>query len=213
MASSMNLVCRRIYRSVLWSQHRQPFCTGTLSSAPEIESNDATVHSDIEDQPSSQTESTQQRMVYDRPLENGLDIGVYKAILLGQVGQNPVQKRLRTGKMVTLLSVGTGGIRNNRRPFDNEDPRDFANRCAVQWHRVSIYPDWLGNIAMKHAGPGSILYLEGNLETKIFTDPITGLVRRVREVALRANGRIVFVGKDNDTQHVTEAKLKGVGYY
>jgi hypothetical protein len=30
--------------------------------------------------------------------------------------------------------------------------------------------------------------LEGNLETKIFTDPVTGLVRRVREVAIRRNG-------------------------
>ena len=34
----------------------------------------------------------------------------------------------------------------------------------------------------------SILYLEGSLETKIFTDPATGLVRRVREVAIRRNG-------------------------
>jgi len=30
--------------------------------------------------------------------------------------------------------------------------------------------------------------LEGNLETKIFTDPITGLVRRIREIAIRRNG-------------------------
>lgn len=34
----------------------------------------------------------------------------------------------------------------------------------------------------------SILYLEGNLETKIFNDPITGLTRRVREVAIRGDG-------------------------
>ncbi|RRT75179.1 hypothetical protein B296_00016012, partial [Ensete ventricosum] len=34
----------------------------------------------------------------------------------------------------------------------------------------------------------SILYLEGNLETKVFSDPITGLVRRIREVAIRRDG-------------------------
>lgn len=34
----------------------------------------------------------------------------------------------------------------------------------------------------------SMLYVEGNLETKVFTDPITGLARRIREVAVRRNG-------------------------
>lgn len=33
--------------------------------------------------------------------------------------------------------------------------------------------------------------MEGNLETKIFNDPITGLVRRIREVAIRRNGNLI----------------------
>lgn len=33
--------------------------------------------------------------------------------------------------------------------------------------------------------------MEGNLETKIFNDPITGLVRRIREVAIRRNGKLI----------------------
>lgn len=73
---------------------------------------------------------------------------------MGQVGQSPIQKRLKSGRMVTLLSVGTGGIRNNRRPLHNEEPGDYANRCSVQWHRVSIYPERLGDVAMKHVIQG-----------------------------------------------------------
>ena len=38
----------------------------------------------------------------------------------------------------------------------------------------------------------SVLYLEGNLETKIFTDPVTGLVRRIQEVAIRRNGTFMI---------------------
>jgi single-strand DNA-binding protein len=53
-----------------------------------------------------------------------------------------------------MFSLGTGGIRNNRRPLDDEDPREYANRCAVQWHRVSVYPERLGGIVMKHVVPG-----------------------------------------------------------
>ncbi|PSS08306.1 Single-stranded DNA-binding protein [Actinidia chinensis var. chinensis] len=227
MTSSVALISRRLCRSLLTNPNKPSshlssrLCT-SLSSHENSDLDDSTVEpdpspeadSDPLSSPSpSHSESAQQRAVYDRPLENGLDVGVYKAILVGQVGQTPLQKRLRSGRMVTLLSVGTGGIRNNRRPLDNEEPREYANRCAVQWHRVSIYPERLGEIAMKHAVPGSILYLEGNLETKIFNDTITGLVRRIREIAIRRNGRLVFLGKGDEAQQPTQAELKGVGYY
>lgn len=74
--------------------------------------------------------------------------------MVGQVGLSPLQKKLKSGRVVTLFSLATGGIRNNRRPLDNEDPRDYANRCAVQWHRVTVYPEKLGRTVMKHAVPG-----------------------------------------------------------
>lgn len=85
-----------------------------------------------------------------------IEICCLQAILVGEAGQKPLQKKLKSGTVVTLLSLGTGGIRNNRRPLDNESPSDYANRCAVQWHRVCIYPQRLGTLAMKHVLPGSV---------------------------------------------------------
>ncbi|KAM3350152.1 hypothetical protein ACQJBY_022756 [Aegilops geniculata] len=137
--------------------------------------------------------------------------GFAKAIMVGKVGQEPVQKRLRSGKTVVLFSLGTGGIRNNRRPLDNEEPHQYAERSSVQWHRVCIYPDRLGSLALKHVKTGSVLYLEGNIETKVFSDPITGLVRRIREIAVRGNGRFLFLGNDGNGPKIGEAK--GVGYF
>ncbi|KAB1213182.1 Single-stranded DNA-binding protein, mitochondrial [Morella rubra] len=225
MANSMGSLSRRLCRSVLSNPKpssqflsSMSFCTtgtGHLSS-PEAASDselDSVPPLPEQSSPSQDFDPQPQRIVYDRPLENGLDVGIYKAIVVGEVGQIPLQKKLRSGRTVTLLSVGTGGIRNNRRPLDNEDPREYANRCAVQWHRVSVYPERLGGIVMKHVVPGSILYLEGNLETKIFNDPTTGLVRRIREIAIRRNGRLVFLSKGNDAQQAAQSDLKGVGYY
>lgn len=119
-----------------------------------------------------------------------MDSGIYKAILVGKVGQSPVQKTLKRGGKVTLLSVGTGGLRKRRWPVDNEEhhPNDNRDQTYIQWHRVSVYPVPLGQLVLTNATPGSILYLEGNLESKIFTDPATGLVRSVREIAIRKNG-------------------------
>ncbi|KAD2805920.1 hypothetical protein R6Q59_029068 [Mikania micrantha] len=215
MASSL---CRRIYhsflcknpnhnrhQSLLVSVHR--FSTGTDS--------DSTIPPDSESDPlpQSSNSNSSKRNSSDRPLENGLDAGIYRAILIGIVGQNAIEKKLRSGRAVTMVSIGTGGMRNNRRPLQNEEPRDYANRSMVQWHRVSIYAERLGALVAKNAVPGSILYLEGNLETKIFNDPITGLTRRVREVAIRGDGRVVFLEKGNADQEPHQAELKGVGYY
>jgi single-strand DNA-binding protein len=35
------------------------------------------------------------------------------------------------------------------------------------------------------------MYLEGNIETKVFSDPATGVVRRIREIAIRGDGKIL----------------------
>ncbi|XP_022737880.1 single-stranded DNA-binding protein, mitochondrial [Durio zibethinus] len=210
MASSMAILSRRFYRSLLSNpkipQLSVSFCTTTtttLSSAAESPDSDIdSIPDSLPSEPSTPSESAKdsntQKRLYDRQLENGLDMGIYKAILVGQVGQTPVQKKLKNGMSLTMFSVGTGGIRNNRRPYENEEPVEYANRSAIQWHRVCVYQKMLGDLVLKHAVPGTILYLEGNLEMKIFTDPITGLVRRMREISIRQNGRIVFLGYVDD---------------
>ncbi|KAI6683343.1 hypothetical protein NL676_029256 [Syzygium grande] len=223
MATSLSKLSSRVHRCLL-SSHGAPaaaaassLCTAPSGPedgglAPEPDAAGPPPPAAAESASSSQ-ELDRPRTVYDRPLRDGLDVGIYKAIIMGQVGQIPVVKRLKSGRIVTLFPVGTGGIRNNRRPLQNEDPREYADRSSVQWHRVSVYPEALGEMVRKHVSPGMILYLEGNLESKVFTDPITGLVRRIREIAIRRNGRIVFVGKGGDSQQTSQGEMRGVGYY
>ncbi|KAE8735013.1 hypothetical protein F3Y22_tig00000510pilonHSYRG00008 [Hibiscus syriacus] len=216
MAKSMANLSTRVYRSLFSNPQTpklsMPFCTTTTTSS-ETSDSDSDPFPNSTPPPESAEDSTTQRRLYDRPLKNGLDTGIYKAILVGQVGRTPVQKKLKNGMSITMFSVGTGGIRNNRRPFENEEPGEYANRSAIQWHRVSVYQEGLGDLVLKHALPGTIVYLEGNLETKIFCDPTTGLARRLREVSVRRNGRIVFLGKGDDSQGPTSGEMKGAGLY
>ncbi|XP_006644424.1 single-stranded DNA-binding protein, mitochondrial [Oryza brachyantha] len=224
-ATTSSLLARRLLltRRFLSSPLR-PFSTTatgssfSYSSSSSSSSDDSHAGSDAGPDPEQQGPADQDhqapvrpRARDTRPLENGLDPGIYKAIMVGKVGQEPIQKRLRSGRTVVLFSLGTGGIRNNRRPLDGEEPHQYAERCSVQWHRVCIYPDRLGSLALKHVKTGSVLYLEGNLETKVFSDPITGLVRRIREIAVRSNGRLLFLGNDGNAPKLGEAK--GVGYF
>lgn len=203
MVALSRRLCRSLLSNSKASHHYDilpvTYCTNNLSFRSVSDITESGIESDLYTEldsnsvtnqpslsPSSSQSPTQPRPVYNRPLENGLDAGIYKvrwmmyrcfetfdsrcffayifilltfrvclkAILVGKVGQSPLQKQLKSGRTVTLLSVGTGGIRNNRRPLANEEPREYANRCAVQWHRVSIYPTRLGNIVMKHVVPG-----------------------------------------------------------
>ncbi|XP_058088190.1 single-stranded DNA-binding protein, mitochondrial [Magnolia sinica] len=214
MASSSLSIRRLLSPRSVFSFPKYPsrYPLSPLCTKPDTEVSDNPIP-DMPDTPDTHPATLQRPLSFQRPLENNLDPGVYRAILVGQVGQAPVQKRLKSGRTVTLFSVGTGGIRNNRRPLDNEEPREYANRCAVQWHRITIYPERLGGVALNHVKPGSILYLEGNLETKIFSDPVTGLVRRIREIAIRRDGRLVFLGNETSGGQPAEKDLKGVGYY
>ncbi|KAG5027866.1 hypothetical protein AAZX31_05G013800 [Glycine max] len=207
MSSSMMTLSRRLYCSLLRTPNAyRHFSTDHLFDSDEADS--------APDPPAPDAVQEEEKFVIDRPLENGLDVGIYRAILVGKAGQAPLQKKLKSGTSVTLLSVGTGGIHNNRRPRVDENPKDYANRSAIQWHRVSVYPQKLGDLVTKHVVPGSMLYVEGNLETKCFTDPITGIARRIREIAVRRNGRIVFLGEGGDAELQTLPKdLRAVGYY
>jgi hypothetical protein len=54
-----------------------------------------------------------------------------------------VQKILRDGHTVTILTVGTGGLFDQRIVGGNDVPR------PAQWHRVTIHNEGLGNYAVR----------------------------------------------------------------
>uniref|UniRef100_A0A2P2JHZ7 Single-stranded DNA-binding protein n=2 Tax=Rhizophora mucronata TaxID=61149 RepID=A0A2P2JHZ7_RHIMU len=220
MANLMAALSRRLSRSLLsnpkMAHISMPFCTGNVASTENSASDEPTSDSDINSildpnplsLPTEKEPLVQRRQLADRPLENGLDNGIYKAILVGWVGKNPIQRTFKNGKVVTLLSVSTGGIRDYRKPLENEDPKEDANRPSVQWHRVVVYPQRLGNLIMKNAVSGSIVYLEGNLETKVWGNPVTGHAQRTREIAIRPNGRIWFLSNGGSGWPASPSELK-----
>jgi len=53
-----------------------------------------------------------------------------------------------------MFFVGTGAMHNNMRPLEDESPREYADLSMVQWHRICIYADNLGGIAMQHLKQG-----------------------------------------------------------
>uniref|UniRef100_A0A0E0A1G2 Single-stranded DNA-binding protein n=1 Tax=Oryza glumipatula TaxID=40148 RepID=A0A0E0A1G2_9ORYZ len=113
--------------------------------------------------------------------------GVHRAIICGKVGQVPVQKILRNGRTVTVFTVGTGGMFDQRVVGDADLPK------PAQWHRIAIHNDQLGAFAVQKLVKNSAVYVEGDIETRVYNDSINDQVKNIPEICLRRDGKIRLI--------------------
>jgi single-strand DNA-binding protein len=101
---------------------------------------------------------------------------VNKVILIGNLGRDPEARRLNNGDPVVNFSLAT-----------TESWRDKASgerRDRTEWHNVVIFNENLGRIAEQYLKKGSKVYLEGQLQTREYTDK-DGNQRKTTEVVLQ----------------------------
>ena len=87
---------------------------------------------------------------------------VNKVILIGNLGRDPEIRHTNDGMPIVNLSVAT-----------SEQWRDRTSgerRERTEWHRVVIFNERLGEVAQKYLHKGSKVYLEGQLQTRKWTD-------------------------------------------
>jgi single-strand DNA-binding protein len=112
--------------------------------------------------------------------------GVNKVILLGRLGRDPEARTMQNGGKVVSFSVATSENWTDKASGERKE--------RTQWHRVVIYNDALGGIAERFLKKGSEVYLEGQLETRKYTDK-DGAERETTEVVLRQfRGELTLVG-------------------
>lgn len=67
----------------------------------------------------------------------------FQGIICGKVGLAPVQKILRNGRTVSIFTVGTGGLYDQRTIGAKDLPK------PAQWHRISVHNEPLGAYAVQ----------------------------------------------------------------
>lgn len=100
---------------------------------------------------------------------------VNKVILVGNLGRDPEVRHTSEGMPIVNLSVAT-----------SENWRDRSTgerRERTEWHRVVIFNERLGEVAQKFLHKGSKVYLEGQIQTRKWTDS-SGTERYTTEVVL-----------------------------
>ena len=101
---------------------------------------------------------------------------VNKAILIGNLGRDPEIRTLQDGNRVANLSVAT-----------SESWRDKSSgerRERTEWHRVVIFNERLVEVAEKYLKKGAKVYLEGQIQTRKWTDQ-SGAEKYTTEVVLQ----------------------------
>ena len=101
---------------------------------------------------------------------------VNKVILVGNLGRDPEVRSLQSGDKVVNLSVATSERWKDK---NTGEPRE-----KTEWHRVVIFNDRLGDVAEKYLRKGSKVYVEGQLQTRKWTDN-SGVEKYTTEVVLQ----------------------------
>lgn len=114
---------------------------------------------------------------------------VNKVILLGNVGRDTEIRFAQDGSKVAILSVATSDYWKDRVTGEAKE--------RTEWHRVVVFQPHLIDVCEKFLRAGSKVYLEGQLQTRKWSDANTGVEKRSREVIIRYEGTIKIISSDN----------------
>jgi single-strand DNA-binding protein len=110
--------------------------------------------------------------------------GVNKVILVGNLGADPEARSLNNGGEVVNMRVATS---------ESWKSKDGERQERTEWHNVVIFNENLGRVAKSYLRKGSKVYLEGQIQTRKWTDN-TGNDRYTTEIVLqRFRGELVLL--------------------
>jgi single-strand DNA-binding protein len=101
---------------------------------------------------------------------------VNKVILIGNLGKDPEVRSFQNGGRVCNLRIATSESWKDKATGERKE--------RTEWHAVAIFNDNLVTVAERYLKKGSKVYLEGQLETRKYTDK-DGNERYTTEVVLR----------------------------
>ncbi len=101
---------------------------------------------------------------------------VNKVILVGNLGRDPEVRRLNSGDPVCNLNIATSETWRDKSSGERQE--------RTEWHRVVIFNENLVKVAENYLRKGSKIYIEGQLQTRKYTDQ-QGIEKYSTEIVLQ----------------------------
>jgi single-strand DNA-binding protein len=111
---------------------------------------------------------------------------VNKVILVGNLGKDPEIRRTQDGRPIANLSVATSETWRDKATGERKE--------KTEWHRVVIFNEALCKVAEQYLKKGAKVYIEGQLQTRKWTDQ-SGVEKYSTEVVLQGfNSTLTMLG-------------------
>ena len=111
---------------------------------------------------------------------------VNKVILVGNLGADPVVRHTQDGKAIVSLSIATTESWRDRSSGERKE--------KTEWHRVVIFNEGIAKVAEQYLKKGSSVYIEGQLQTRKYTDK-DGVEKYSTEIVLQNfNSTLTMLG-------------------
>jgi len=101
---------------------------------------------------------------------------VNKVILVGNLGADPDVRTMQSGDKVVNLSLATSESWKDKATGERKE--------NTQWHRIVVFNQGIVGVCENYLKKGSKIYVEGQLETRKWTDQ-NGVDKYSTEVVLR----------------------------
>ena len=85
-----------------------------------------------------------------------------KVILIGNLGKDPEIRKMGSGDPVVNLSIATSESWRDKQSGERKE--------KTEWHRVVIFNDQIAKVAEQYLKKGMKVYVEGQLQTRKWTD-------------------------------------------
>ena len=125
---------------------------------------------------------------------------INKVILVGNVGQDPEIRSTQDGREIATFSVATS---------ENwKDKNSGERKEKTEWHRVVVFSQGLVGIIKNYVKKGSKLYLEGQLQTRKWSDN-SGVEKYTTEIVLQNYNSILQIldGRGSSSEVTGNARI------
>ncbi len=122
---------------------------------------------------------------------------INKVILLGRLGGDPEIRVSQEGNKIARLSLATSESWKDKTTNEKKEKTD--------WHRVVIFSKGLAEVAEKFLKKGSLVYIEGQIKTRKYTDQ-SGTEKYTTEIVLQQyNSNLTMLDNKSDSFNELES--------
>jgi single-strand DNA-binding protein len=118
--------------------------------------------------------------------------------LIGNLGRDPEIRTTQAGNKIAGLSLATSETWTDKRSGERVE--------RTEWHRIVMFNEALADIAERYLRKGSKILVEGQLQTRDWTDN-AGVKRYTTEIVLpRFGGLLTMLGKPSEQNGSTTSR-------